>query len=239
LQRAVEAVLKWIKKRFFAPGAFKKSARPEALKGLYNPVFTFDTDTMSTYDGRLGKYYYTTERRNGKTVRVRHTRWFKVHGIYDRTFDDLLIQASEAIPQKSLDRIAPFDTNNGKEYTQDYLSGFSANRYSKDGNQCWKDAQAPINQTLRREILKKYAHDVVDYLNVTTRHLNVTYKYLLLPLYVGHCDYHGKSYNFFVNGFNGKVTGKTPISVLKVGILVLIAAGLLVAAYFLLTSMSQ
>ncbi len=240
IQQAANAVYKWIKARFFAPKAFKKSAQPEAMRGIYNPAFTFDTQTFSRYDGRLGKYYYTTVTRNGKTTRVRHTRWFDVHGSYDRNFDDILIQASATIAQKSLDKIAPFDTNNSKEYTKDYLNGFSANQYSKDGNQCWKEAQGPINSTIRQGILSKYSHDVVQYLNVNTQHSNITYKYLLLPIYVGYCNYKEKNYNFFVNGLNGRVTGKTPISILKVTILVLlIAAAVAAVILFVGPSLNQ
>lgn len=235
IQQAAQAVFAWVKKLFFAPKAFKLSARPEELRGVYNPAFTFDTDTTSYYNGRLGKHYYTTTTRNGKTVRVQHTRWFQVNGTYQLSFDDLLIQASQAIAQKSLEKLSPFDTNNSKDYSQDFLSGYSANRYSKDGLACWKDALPIIDKRVRKGILAKYSHDVVGYLNVDTRHQNTTYKYLLLPLYVGHCSYHGKNYNFFVNGFNGKVTGKAPVSILKVGLVVLIAIAIAAAVYFALT----
>ena len=56
----------------------------------------------------------------------------------------------------------------------------------------------------------------------------ITYKYLLLPIYVGHFSFRQKLYNFFVNGQNGKVTGKTPLSPIRVGLLVLL--GLAAAA---------
>ena len=42
-----------------------------------------------------------------------------------------------------------------------------------------------------------------------------------------------KVYNFFVNGKNGNVTGKTPISPLKVGILVLLGVAVVVGAILL------
>ena len=74
--------------------------------------------------------------------------------------------------------------------------------------------------------------ETVVSLDVDFRCRNTTYKYLLLPVYVGHCNWKKKLFNFFVNGRNGKVTGKTPVSPLKVGALVLLGlaavAGLVV-----------
>jgi hypothetical protein len=67
---------------------------------------------------------------------------------------------------------------------------------------------------------------------------NETYKYLLLPIYVGHCKWKKKFYNFFVNGHNGRVTGKTPVSGIKVfftvllGIALAIGIGVLIHYFF-------
>ena len=62
----------------------------------------------------------------------------------------------------------------------------------------------------------------------------VTYKYMLLPVYIGHSKYRKKLYNFFVNGQNGNVAGKTPVSPVKVtalvllGLLAVVGIGLLI-----------
>lgn len=86
-------VKKWAKKKLFAPRRFKKSVTPEGIKGVYNPAFSFDTDTLSHYSGVLGKYYYRTKRVNGKTVQERYVKYFNVSGTYSMFFDDILIQA--------------------------------------------------------------------------------------------------------------------------------------------------
>ena len=70
-ETAVDLATKWARKRFFAPSAFKKSAKPEKVKGTYSPAFTFDAQTKSSYYGRLGRYYYRTVMRNGKREQVR------------------------------------------------------------------------------------------------------------------------------------------------------------------------
>ena len=234
-EKAVEIATKWARKKFFAPSAFKKSAHPEKVKGTYSPAFTFDTQTRSSYYGRLGKYYYRTVRRNGKIERIREVRYFHVTGNFDMFFDDILIQASNKIEQKDLDKMRPFDTNESKEYTTEYLHGYVAQSNDKNCEDCWQVAKGIAYSQIKRRILAKYTYDVVDYFNVTTNFDKITYKYVLLPVYVGGCSWKQKVYNFFVNGKNGKITGKTPVSWLKIAALVLlgiaITAGVLLIGY--------
>ena len=219
---ASASMVAWAKKKWFTPGQFKKSVYPEEISGNYTPAFTFDTKTASSYNGRLGKYYYVTVRRNGKSVTERRTEWFSISGNFNMTFDDVLVQASNMINQKTADKISPFGTNNSQKYSNEFLHGFSATQYSKDGQQCWTEARSIIQSRVRSAILGQYKHDVVGHLNINMVCNNITYKYILLPVYIGHCNYAKKLYNFYVNGQNGKVAGKVPRSVLKIGAAVLI-----------------
>ncbi len=204
---------KWTKKRFMAPRAFKKAAKPENIHGVYNPVFTFDCDTRTDYEGRLGERVGT-----GEDSRI---RYFNVKGNINVTFDDLLVQASSNITTTTLGQLAPFSTNNAPSYNEDYLRGFKASTYNKDGKACIKEGQDLMQGDIRARILRKYTYDVVDYLNLNTAYLKQKYKYVLVPVYVGHQTYRGKLYNFYVNGETGKVTGKTPVSVFKVTMIIL------------------
>jgi DNA-directed RNA polymerase subunit RPC12/RpoP len=233
---ACENVVKWAKNKFFAPRKFKKSVKPEDVYGNYSPSFTFDADTFSSYDGELGEYYYVTVRVNGKDVRERRTRWFHISGNHSFSFDDVLIQASQSMTQKTLNKLQPFDTNRSQDYSEDFLEGFSASQYTKDGKQCWSEAQGIMKKAVEKQILSGYRYDVIRYINVDMKCRNVTYKYVLLPLYVGHCSYSQKLYNFFVNGQNGKVAGKTPVSWIKILIVALIALAAIAGLVYLFIS---
>lgn len=220
--QACQKVIVWAKKKWLAPRAFKRSVHPEETFGNFYPAFTFDSATQSSYKGRLGEYYYVTVRVNGKTVRKRKIKWFDVSGEHSTGFDDLLVQAIADTKAKYINKLQPYDTNHSQEYSPDFLQGYSATQYSKDGKQCWAEAKSLMEKVIRQQILAKYHHDCVQYLNVSTRYSNCTFKYVLLPVYIGHCQYTKKIYNYFVNGQTGKVTGKTPISPVKVGIIVLV-----------------
>ena len=233
---AGENAVVWAKKKWFAPKNFKQSIKAGKIKGTYSPAFTFDTQTRSTYQGRLGKYYYRTVTRNGKTTTVREIRYFYVSGNFDMFFDDVLVQASAKISQADVDKLKPFDTHSSKEYSPQFLHGYVAEQYSKKCEECWIQARGIVDKNVKMAILSQYDYDVVSYFNVQTSYEDVKYKYLLLPLYVGHWKWKNKIYNFFVNGYSGKTTGKTPVSPLKVTLAVLLGA-LVVAGLVLLSNL--
>lgn len=232
-EAAGESAKKWAKKRFFAPRKFKKSVRAEEIRGTYNPAFTFDAQSFSTYYGRLGRYKYVTRTVNGKTVTERRTEYFTISGNFSYFFDDILIQANESIKQKIIEKLQPFRTNDSKQYSSNYLHGYTANQYTKDGIACWGEARTLIDKRIRSGILGQYTYDFVDYLNIKSDLSDITYKYLLLPVYVGHFNFRQKLYNFFVNGLNGKVAGKVPTSPLKVLLVTLVGLAALAGIAYL------
>ena len=227
--------IKWAKKKKYAPRVFKKSVKPENINGIYNPVFTFDADTQSSYYGQLGENYKTYTIVNGRRISETKTRYFNISGNHYLKFDDLIVQASDTIPQKDIKKIQPFPTNNAPEYKSEYLRGYSANTYNKDGETCWNECKIEMKNRIEKSILKKYIYDVKVFLNVKTAYLNEKYKFVLVPVWVGHFKYKNKLYNFFVNGDNGNISGKTPISALKVFFTVLGILALIAGIFALLT----
>ncbi len=232
-ETAKEKSKTWAKRKFFAPRKFKKTASSENLKGVYTPCFTFDSQTYSYYEGRLGRTHTTTSGSGKNATTHTYTEWFSVSGAYNEFFDDVLITAGEKFDQKRLNKVSPYDTNNSSAYDGKYLLGFMAYHYDREISDCWSSAKKIIDRVIRRSILSQYSYDVIDYLNISTHHERVTYKYVMLPVYVGHFEYRKKLYNFFVNGTTGKVAGKTPVSPLKVLLAVLIGVAVVVGGVLL------
>ena len=231
---AEDFALTWAKKKLFAPSNFKKRAAVEGLSGVYAPCFTFDSDTRSTYVGVLGKYYTVTVG-SGKDRRTEtRVRYFSVSGNYNQFFDDLVYEVSPMINQKIYEKMGSFPLKTAVVYDDKYMSGYCSNYYERDMNSCWEDAKKDIDGIIRKNIVKQYNADVVQSLNVQTIHLNVTYKYVLVPVYVGKFYYKNKLYNFYESGITGKVTGKYPVSPLRVIVAILIGLGLVgLAALFI------
>lgn len=231
---AAEKFKAWARRRFFAPRKYKKSAKAEKIRGNYFPAFTFDSDTFSSYNGRLGKYYTVTVRRNGKTYTEQRIRYFYISGTYSKFFNDVLIYANRNKDEKTMGKLLPFATDYAQKYNDDFIYGFGASQYEKEGTECWGEAQGKMREYVKNAILAQYTYDIIDSLNINMSFGRVTYKYMLLPVYIGHSKYRKKLYNFFVNGQNGNVAGKTPVSPVKVtalvllGLLVVVGIGLLI-----------
>ncbi len=235
-EKGLELAKTWAKKKFFAPRKFKKNITSESFKGVYAPCFTFDSFTTSYYEGRIGKTHTRTVG-TGKNRRTEtYVVWRNIRGTYRYNFDDLLITAGKKFDQPTLDKIAPYDTNDSKRYEENYLLGFMAYQYDEELTDCWQKAKRRIDGELKRLILSQYVHDRVAYLNVSTVHERVTYKYVMLPVYVGAFNFKKKLYNFFVNGSTGKVSGKTPKSAFKITLFIALIVAVVFALAYLLTS---
>ncbi len=223
----------WIGKKFFCPKLAKESARPEAFTGIYLPYWTFDTETFSRYSGRYGidREVSDTDSNGNKTSHT-VTDWHRTSGTYSLNIDDELIQGSERHDSAILKGLEPFETAKNVPYKPEYVAGFAAERYSVGLKAAWEKAKKSISNKIHSNISSKirsqYNADHVKDLKVATTYSKITYKYLMLPIWVSSFKYNDKVYQFMVNGQTGKVYGKTPVSVWKVLLVILIVAVILI-----------
>lgn len=236
--KALEYSKQWAKKQFFAPNKFRNNLCADNIKGVYAPSFTFDSYTSSSYVGRIGKTYTRTVG-SGKNRRTEtYTVWRDIAGNHFDRFDDVLVSSGSKIDQDKINKLAPFYTTTSKVFDEQFLLGFMAYKYDYELSDCWGYAKKMVDKAIERSILSKYSYDKVAYLNVSTVHQNVTYKYVMLPIYIGSYKYAKKPYNFYVNGNTGKVWGKTPLSFWKIFFTVLICITVIVGLGLLISNCS-
>ena len=229
------AMTRWLGSLWFAPGGLMEYARKgRQMNGVYTPCWTFDAETESDYRGQRGTVYYEKRRvtRNGKTetVRVQKVRWKPARGRVARFFDDVLIVASTALPEKFRQVLVHWDLTRLEPYQPEYLAGFRAEAYTIE----LKDAYFEAREIMDRQILRDVRFDIggdkqrVD--DIQTRVSDVTFKHILVPVWVAAYKYRGKSFRFVVNGQTGQVSGERPWSAWKIFFAVL--AALILAAIF-------
>ncbi|MDR2827918.1 MAG: TFIIB-type zinc ribbon-containing protein [Acholeplasmatales bacterium] len=230
---ALDKAVTWAKKSYWSPGSFKRAISTYNVSGIYYPVFTFDTNAVTYYAGVLGKTEYYRDSKGNTHSRI---RYFNIAGQYKSFHDDVTVQASNFIAQKYISKLLPFDTNHSLEYKDEFLYNFNATQYTKDGLVCWKEADTVIQSTIKSAILRKYSYDTIRSYNQKSHYSNQTFKYVLIPLWVGNYTYKEKLYNYFINGVSAKITGHRPVSAVKVlvHILVIIAVivGIVLALYY-------
>ncbi|MBC8138028.1 MAG: hypothetical protein H8F28_19275 [Fibrella sp.] len=225
---ASESIRKWISTRWFAPNALKKQAEQDKSQGVYLPFWTYDAGTWSNYSGERGIYYYVSEsytdsNGNRQSRQVRRTRWHPASGSVTHFFDDVLIAATRSVPRERLDALEPWGLENIKPYEPAFLSGFQAQRYQIDlatGFERAKGVMAGYIDTLVRQDI---GGDEQRVHSIDTRYSDLTFKHLLLPVYISAYRYQSKVYQVIVNARTGEVQGERPYSVWKIAFAVLAA----------------
>ncbi len=231
-KEAANKFTSWLKGKFFCPKAAKESAKPDAFKGVYIPYWTFDTNADAMYTGEYG-----TERKYKDKDGKDRTEviWHPTRGHIETFIDDQLVCGSSQQNQAMIKGIEPFDLTDVSEYKPEYMAGFTAERYSVKLKDAWEKAKEAIKNILRRK-----AEEDIDRRHRTNHHRSVrldpnysdiTYKYLLVPVWISSYKYNGKVYHFMINGQTGKVSGEAPVSKLKVFLTIVIV----IAVIFLLS----
>ena len=239
-QKATALFRGWINKLWFAPDALKKLAQLEGrLQGLYTPYWTYDADTESRYIGQRGDNYYVTKTRtvtrDGKTVRETYQdvqiRWRPASGHVSREFDDMLVVGSTSLPRELAEALEPWDLGNLVSYADEYLSGFRAERYQVDVRAGWIRARERMEEVIREDVKRNIGGDHQRIGTLDTAHGNITFKHVLLPLWICSYRYKEKIYRFLVNARTGEVQGQRPWSWVKITLTATAVAAVITMLY--------
>lgn len=226
------AMTDWLGRLWFAPTALQDYARKgRKMQGIYVPYWTFDADTKSRYAGERGTIYYETQTvmRDGKAhkVQVPKTRWRAASGRVTRFFDDVLVLASKSLPKRFTDALEPWDLAALEPYSPAFLAGFRAEGYTVELPSGFAEARNHMDRVIERDVKFDIGGDRQRVHSIGTDICDVTFKHILLPVWLAAYKYRGKTYRFVVNGSTGRVQGERPYSIWKITFAVLF--GLIIA----------
>lgn len=223
----------WLSGLWFAPGKLKNYARNDArLTGMYVPYWTYDAATRTRYQGERGDNYQVQESyeavENGNVVvrtrLVTKIRWQPVSGQVSRFFDDVLVLASRSLPRGVTERLEPWDLANLIPYQEQYLSGFRSEMYQIDLDQGFGQAREIMALTIRSDIANDIGGDHQRIHAVDTRYGDISFKHILLPVWMSAFRFRSKIYRFVINARTGEVQGERPYSPWKIAFAVLLGA---------------
>jgi hypothetical protein len=224
-KNAFESFRGWIRKLWFAPGDLRRYAQTEGrLAGVYIPYWTYDSDTTTSYVGERGDYYYTTESyettEQGRSVRrtrqVRHTRWSPASGTVWNNFDDILILASKSLPREYAEKLEPWDLNSLVPYADDYISGFRAESYQITLPEGFEEAKRAMAIAIQNSIRQDIGGDEQQIHSADTQYGSITFKHILLPVWLSAYRFRDKIYRILINARTGEVQGERPYSAWKI-----------------------
>ena len=215
--------------KWLAPGALRKSAAIENVRGVYIPYWTFDARVDCPWTADSGTYYYTTETYRDsdgttKQRQVRHTRWRPASGRVREFFDDEPVPGTQGVDPKLLRQIEPFPNQELVAYDTAYLSGFIVEHYQVVLLDAARQARSSIESKLRRLCGSEVPGDTHRNLVINPTYRDQTFKHILVPVWLLSYNFKGTSYQVLANGFTGALAGRYPKSRWKIFFLVLFAA---------------
>lgn len=207
--QARAAVHKWWKSGWTRPPSLPRQAAILRMQGVYVPFWTFDN---------LYRVQWIENERDETGFRRGRPRE------HLELYDDVLICGSYTIPSRMARELEPFDTKKLVIYRPGYLAGWP----TEVSQLSLADASLQARERMVRETEAQFPVGA-KISEVSAEYM--TYKHILLPIWVGEYRYRGRSYRFAVNGQTGKVTGDAPHSLallfdlgVTIGILIPFAA---------------
>lgn len=212
----------WTGGLWFRPNNLKQLAKVAGIEGVYTPFWTFDASAQSRWEAESGTYYYV----GSGDKKERKVRWASVDGHHSGLYDDILICGSQGLSADLLRRVEPYNTQTGLvPYKPEYLSGWAAEQYRVGPRDGWVQGKEEMQEREKLQCENLVPGDIHRRLTVSTQLDEITWKHVLLPVWIAAYEYGGKSYRFLVNGETGQVSGEAPYSWWKIG-------GALMALFF-------
>lgn len=235
---AHERMRRWLGSRWFAPGGLKtfaEAGRP--LAGVYLPHYTYDAIGEADYSGQRGDAYSVTRTRmvNGKSqaYQERRIRWRPVSGRVRHVFDDVLVPASDSLAGEPEYGGRSWDLAALEPFRPEFLAGFRAEAPQLALDQGYARAEGLMQQVLVRDIKFDIGGDAQQITSMAARYSDVTFKHVLLPVWLASYRWRNKPYQVVVNGRTGAVSGDRPYSTWKIALAVILALIVAVAVGYL------
>ena len=230
---AKERLQRWLGSLWFAPIQRQEiCARRGQAHRRVRAVLDLRCRYRERYVGQRGIVYHEAKTfvvrdRKGRRVRQRRMvakmRWSPARGRVRRRFDDILILASRTLPHELTSDLTPWLQEHLVPYQDEYLAGFRSEAYQLDLETGFREATSEMAQVIRRDVRHDIGGDSQRIHDIQTRYGDISFKHILLPVWVASYRYGGKAYQFVVNGQTGEVQGERPYSWIKIAIAVAIA----------------
>jgi DNA-directed RNA polymerase subunit RPC12/RpoP len=215
---------KWLGSGFFAPDDLGKQVRSGGLRPAYIPFWVFEATVNGKWQAQVAEGYGDNK------------QWLARTGEHTFFFSNELVPGTKQLARDLLAKTEPFDMNYLVEYKPEYLAGWPAATYDVSLSAASLDARERMTNKAKKQLVYKAApgQDIRDLQVYAADFGGVTYKQVLLPVWVSSYAYRGKNYRILINGQSGKVAGDKPTDSVKVAIIVLMTIVALVILSFVI-----
>ena len=229
---AIAKLQEHYKGKILLPKVFKDQNHIKEVKGLYVPVWLFDTDA----DAHVRYKATRTRTWSDSQYRYTETSHFSVTRGGGIGFENVPVDGSTKMDDTLMESIEPFNISEAVDFQTAYLSGFLADKYDVD-------AEASIgraNERIKKSTEDAFASTVQGYTSVipvssTINLQNGRARYALYPVWILNTQWNGQKFTFGINGQTGKIAGDLPMDKSKFWAWLAGVAGAVAAASFALS----
>ena len=143
----------------------------------------------------------------------------------------VLVGAIGALTNKLAGGFRTWNTKELVPYQEEYIAGFQAEAYQIGLKDAFVGGKKQIDNRVGELVCADIGGDHQRITSVNTQYSHLTFKHILLPMWVSAYLFSGKTYRFLVNGQSGEVVGESPKSGWKIFFLV---CGILLALFLFL-----
>ena len=231
-EEAIEAFKSISKGKPLTPKFFNKKENIEKVSGVYIPFWLFSIETKASISVSGTKVQTW---RNGDTEYTK-TDTYDIERDGVMKYDRIPVDGSKRFDDAMMNTIEPFKYEDMVDYNHAYLSGFLAEKYDVESDECEKIADKRAETTAQKKIMDSitgYASTIIK----ASKFDNIinNKEYVLLPVWMVNVKYNEKYYTFAMNAQTGKFIGDTPISKPKVVAFSIISFLLIVGVIILIS----
>jgi len=139
---------------------------------------------------------------------------------------------TKSVSPARLATLEPWDVSELKPYQPAYLSGHKAQRYQLDLGEGFEQAKAIMAPMIEADARQDIGGNEQRVHQIATAYSGITFKHLLLPVWISAYRFQSAVYQVLVNARTGEVQGERPYSAWKVvGFMVLLLLVALLVVY--------
>ena len=205
---AIAALQNHYKGKVLLPKVFKDENHIKEVKGLYVPVWLFDTDADAHVRYKATRIRHWSDS-NYRYTETRHYSVTRAGGI---GFAHVPVDGSTKMDDALMESIEPYNIAGAVDFQTAYLSGFLADKYDVDA----ETSISRANERIKRSTEDAFASTVVGYSSVIPVSSNIRLqngraRYALYPVWVLSTAWNGQNFTFAMNGQTGKMAGDLPM----------------------------
>lgn len=227
---AMKSLKKLKKDSGLIPKKFNIKKHINDIRGIYAPFTIYNCDSSGEVNFECDKL--TTWKSNG--YKYTKTDKFSVTRGGSISFENVLVNGGKEFENDIMDFIEPYDYKEIIKFDYSYLSGYITEKYSLTKTKLKEDASSKVKKIFIDEMKKNIkGYDKVTETDNSINIYNFKSSYVLLPVWFLNIKYKNEIYTFAINGQTGKASGKIPVDIRKI-IILLISIFIIVFALLVL-----